>query len=1260
MELNLRSISKDLNKAYLKEKVSRQAIDRFKESLGLLFDRINENESEEHLKNILSDFLKDTWYKDLFEINTKNRSDLVIHTGKSTKESVGVILEVKKPSNKTEMMTVDRPNTKALQELVLYYLRERLDHGNIDIRYLIISNIYEWFVIDEIWFEKNIFRSVKLKKAYENWTTSGKDTKFFYESIAKPFLAEVNEPMPVVYFDIRDYHENLKNPKREDDVRLISLYKILSPQHLLKLSFSNDSNYLDKRFYTELLHIIGLEEKKEGNVNLIKRKQIANNATFIENTILKIEDKESLQGVSNIANFGDSRDERLFNISLELCITWINRILFIKLLEGQLIRYHKGDQNYLFLNSKKVFDFDELSSLFFQVLAENTNSRRANLKEKYSKVPYLNSSLFERIDLERQVVNISDLDNKLELPLYSNTVLKDSRGKRRTGSLPSLQYLLEFLDAYDFTSEGGEEIQEENKNLISASVLGLIFEKINGYKDGSYFTPGFITMYMCKETIRRAVVQKFNDTYGWDCTSIHSLYNKIEDKEGANSIINSLRICDPAVGSGHFLVSALNEIISIKSELKILLDASGKSLRDYHIEVVNDELTITDDDGRLFEYNPHSVESQRVQETLFHEKEIIIENCLFGVDINSNSVKICRLRLWIELLKNSYYTASTKFTELETLPNIDINIKCGNSLINRFGLNENIKSALKSKKWTIASYKQAVQTYRASESKDQKREMEIIIDGIKNDFRTEISRESKAYNDLSKLEIKYFELYKGQLFDQKPSKQEIKKREEMAESIQAKKIALEDLKNNKIYSNAFEWRFEFPEVLNDAGEFIGFDVVIGNPPYIRQEAIKDQKPFLQNNYVTYTGTADLYVFFVERGMNILKENGKFCYILPNKWMRAGYGRRLREFSIKRETVFMTDFGDLPVFEEATTYPSIWLMNNRSVQDSGFKAALIKTLTFPNGLEDYIYDKWISVSPKSLQIDGWNLIDDKSQVIMNKLKAKGVPLKEYVNGKIFYGIKTGFNDAFVINEETKAKLILEDSKSAQIIRPFLGGRDIKRYETPSKMNYLLFIPWHFPLHNDNTIVGASAKAEELFKSSFPAVYNHVLKYKTELENRNKAETGIRYEWYALQRCAASYFEEFDAPKILIPAIVKGASYTFDESKFYGNDKTSIIPLDDKYLLGLLNSKAIDYYLKQIASTKQNGYFEYKPVYISQLPIAVPCNPMKVKIETLVMDILNKKKEHPNTDTKNLEFEIDSLVNELYDLDESDVKIIESTS
>ena len=737
MQDNALQPRKALNKAFLKVKPNRENIEAFKTNLIKLLDQINEGESEEFHKNLISDFLKNTYYSSDHFINTRGRNDLVIHNGKDAESSVGVVLEAKRPANKSEMLKVDNLNTKAFQELVLYFLRERITGKNLEIRYLVATNIYEWFIFDATVFEQMFFQDKALVKQFTDFgegRLSSTKTEFFYKQIAEPAIAAVENEISFTHFDIRKYEVFLRNADGQDDHELIALFKLLSPEHLLKLPFANDSNRLDKTFYSELLYIIGLTETKVGSKRLIERKKENDRDTgsLIENAINQLDSLDKISRLEKPAQFGESDQERLFNVGLELAITWINRVLFLKLLEAQLIKYHRGNQSFSFLSLAKVQNYADLNSLFFSVLARKQSDRTGSVKPIFANVPYLNSSLFEPTDVEHSTISIGNLRNE-SLPIFSSSVLKDSNGKRRIGKLNALEYLFEFLNAYDFSSEGSEEIQEENKTLINASVLGLIFEKINGYKDGSFFTPGFITMYMCRETIRRAVVHKFNEIKGWDCQNVDQLFDRIKDKQEANEIINGLRICDPAVGSGHFLVSALNEMIAIKSELKILLDGEGKTLRDYHVEVVNDELIVTDDDGKLFEYNPKNRESQRIQEALFHEKQTIIESCLFGVDINPNSVKICRLRLWIELLKNAYYKADN---ELETLPNIDINIKCGNSLISRFALDADLRSALGKSNHSIDDYRNAVQTYRNAENKEQKREMERLINDIKGNFKT--------------------------------------------------------------------------------------------------------------------------------------------------------------------------------------------------------------------------------------------------------------------------------------------------------------------------------------------------------------------------------------------------------------------------------------------------------------------------------------------------------------------------------------------
>ena len=836
---------KALNKAYLKLKPDRKKIDIFKTNLIELLDTINESESEEYQKNLISDFLKNTYYKDDHFINTKDRADLVIHNGKNRSSSVGVIIETKRPSNRWEMITPDEINTKAFHELLLYYLRERISNSNLEIRNLIITNIYEWYIFDSKVFERNFAQNKALIRQFEEFEKSKQRTEVFYSEIAHPFIESLKNEIEFAYFDIRDYNQPLRNDNADDDIKLIALYKLLSPEHLLNLPFANDSNTLDKGFYGELLHIMGLSESKEGGKKIIGREQEnkRNIGSLIENAINELDSLDKISRLDKPSLYGANKQERLFNVGLELSITWMNRILFMKLLEAQLIKYHRGNTQYEFLNIKKIPSYDDLNSLFFKVLARKLTDRGVTTKGAFDKVPYLNSSLFEPTELEHTTLFVSNLGDNRELPIYNGTVLKDINGKRRTGKMNPLEYLFEFLDAYDFTSEGSEAIQEDNKTLINASVLGLIFEKINGYKDGSFFTPGFITMYMCRETIRKAVLQKFNETKQWNCKDITQLYNRIDDINEANEIVNSIKICDPAVGSGHFLVSALNEIIAIKNDLRILKDRKGRRLKEYHVVVENDELIITDEDGVIFEYNPTSKESQRIQEALFHEKQTIIENCLFGVDINPNSVKICRLRLWIELLKNAYYKNET---ELETLPNIDINIKCSNSLVSRFALDANLGQALKKSKWTIDSYRLAVSTYRKAHNKEEKRDMEQLMISIKNDFRSEIADNDPKVKRLAKIKGELiFLTTQTSLFEQsKTEKKEWNNKvEKLTNEIKKLETEIEEIKANKIYENAFEWRFEFPEVLNDEGDFVGFDVVIGNPPYILVQSLGDKNIF---------------------------------------------------------------------------------------------------------------------------------------------------------------------------------------------------------------------------------------------------------------------------------------------------------------------------------------------------------------------------------------------------------------------------------
>jgi adenine-specific DNA-methyltransferase len=1281
MKINRLKPRKALNKAFLKVKPNRTEIEGFKTNLIRLLDRTNDTESEEFHKNLVSDFLKDTYYKQNHFINTKGRNDLVIHNGNTAGSTVGVILEAKKPTNKTEMVTAEKLNAKAFQELVLYYLRERITHKNLEVKHLIITNITEWFIFDATLFDRLFAQNKTLVKQFtdfEGGRLADTKTDFFYKQIAEPYISGLTGEIEFTYFNLQEYQRPLRNDDKTDDTVLIALFKLLSPEHLLKLPFTNDSNSLDKRFYSELLHIIGLTETKEGGKKLIGRNKAGerNTGSILEDAIIQLDSLDKVGRLERPGQFGSTHEERLFNVALELSITWINRILFLKLLEAQLITYHRGDTSYSFLSLDKVKNYDDLNSLFFQVLARQHQDRNEDVKKTFERVPYLNSSLFEPTEIEQVTLFISNLKDDKAIPILSSSVLKDEQGKKRTGKLPTLAYLFEFLNAYDFSSEGAEEIQEENKTLINASVLGLIFEKINGYKDGSIFTPGFITMYMSRETIRRAVVQKFNEAKGWSCGSFEELKEDIHDeiKAGnrkevrrlANIIINSLRIIDPAVGSGHFLVSVLNELIAIKSELKILVNANYDPLSAYTVEVVNDELIVTDEEGVLFQYTPNNKESQRIQETLFHEKQTLIENCLFGVDINPNSVKICRLRLWIELLKNAYYKSPT---ELETLPNIDINIKCGNSLVSRFALDADLKQALKKSKWTIDAYRIAVDTYRNAQNKEQKREMERLIADIKSDFRSEIAKNDPKLKRKAQLGGELYNLTMQQgLFaeSEKQKKERLAKVAKLETALNSLETEIEVIKANKIFENAFEWRFEFPEVLNDEGDFVGFDVVIGNPPYIRQEEFLPLKPYLQNSFKTFAGTADLYVYFVELSMNLLKDSGNFVFIIPNKWMRAGYGKALRNYVKTFDLHELLDFGDLQVFEEATTYPLIIGLGKSAPVDK-FTAVNLATLDFPLGIESYLSENRIEVLTEGLSDEGWTLTDSNAQKLLLKLKSQGVPLSEYVNGKIFYGIKTGYNEAFVIDQETKDKLIAEDPRSAEVIKPFLAGRDIKRYQQPKSDKYLILFPKgmtiksNLPKDDPNRIDQVNEPprygymefdpALNWLQSNYPAIARHLKPF----EKAAKKRTDQGDFWWELRAC--DYYEEFEKEKIMLPDISQRAEALFDTNGMYCVNTGYIIPIGDKYLLALLNSQLVHFFYSNLTSTIRGGYLRFIRQYLAQIPIIEPSFVVREKIEQFVSNIIEIKKQYPLANTSELENQIDQLVYQLYGLTEEEIKIVE---
>jgi len=1069
MELKLQPPKKTLDKAFLRQRPLRSEMEGFKTHLKALLDKVNEIESEENQKNHLRDFLLNTYYAGKYEINTKENKDLVIHLGSTNKEAVGVLIETKKPNNKGEMISKTDANRKALHELILYYFDEREQHNNTQQKQLIITNVYEWYIFDANEFDQKIYKNTALKKLYTTYKNDRKTTDFFYAEVKK-LIAKNDVKLECAYFDIQEYEKLLISDKKEDTQRLIALFKILSPYHLLKIPVANDSNALNEKFYRELLYIIGLEEHKEGSKTLIRRvEKNRQEGSLMEMTISMLETKNSLRGLPNLSEYGENKNEQLFAVALQLCITWINRLLFLKLLEAQLKDYHNADNSYTFLNIETVNDFDELFKLFHNVLAKTVADRSKTINKKYGKVPYLNSSLFEFNEVENNTITINALDdNAIPITFYSHTKLK-TRKKDQKG-LQALEYIFAFFNAYDFASETGEDYQEdESHQLINASVLGKVFEKINGYKDGSIYTPGFITMYMCRQAIRPAIVQKFNEAYGWKTEDFSHLQNQLANRKkpkdilADNALINSLHICDPAVGSGHFLVSALNELIVIKHDLGILADDKGKTFGNYTIEIANDELAITDHNGEFFSYHiangkPAHKESQRLQETLFKEKQTLIENCLFGVDINPNSVKICRLRLWVELLKNAYYKADN-YTELETLPNIDINIKCGNSLLSRFALDADLKAAFNQQKFNLQTYKLLVETYHKSRSREEKEELIHLITDIKEKYTKTIYSTDPRRKKLSEIRGQ-LELAKNayDLFGQKMDEESRKfEQRRLTLLLAQKEKELDDAESGALYRNAFEWRFEFPEVLNDKGDYIGFDVVIGNPPYINSKG-KNFSAFEKDLYYKQYDTAkyqiDTYLLFIEKTQGLLSQEARFSLIIPNSWLNNLFLKEIRRYVFSN--YFIKEIVNAPtgVFPGVTVDTVVLSGIKRHEKNEAFSVRQVEGETIVSIVKKNQND-FFENKDFFLNILTTNSFDqivnqiEKNTIMLGEICIMSSGIKEYETGKGKPPQTKGAKKSNIFNSKKK----LNNTYIKHI-----KGVDVKNYFIDWRGEYLSYGKW----------------------------------------------------------------------------------------------------------------------------------------------------------------------------------------------------------
>lgn len=950
-------------------------------------------------------------------------------------------------------------------------------------------------------------------------------------------------------------------------------------------------------------------------------------------------------------------------------ILWLNRILFLKLIESNLVRFN-DDKNLKFLNFKKIPDFDKLSELFFEVLAKEKSTRK---KSEFAYLPYLNSSLFEKQSIEN-TLEISSLSNDLKLFYYKNTVLKDDKCKAKKGQVGLLEYLFEFLDSFDFGSDDEQSEILSQKELISSSVLGNVFEKLNGYKEGSFYTPSFITSYMCKESITKVVLDKFNAQFDLDAKDISELRKSLrkEDKKAQKELLNSIKICDPAVGSGHFLVSALNIMLSIYDELNLFDE-------EFYLEVQNDEILITNHKGEFIEYKRPSTPKDKahlIQQELFHTKKDIIENNLFGVDINPNSCEITKLRLWIELLKHSFYQSfdDENYHDLKTLPNIDINIKCGNSLVSYFETGKSL-SHYPNIKERMGKYKRIVKDYKEGFYTDKShinQEIKNLKISFKNFcFADKFKKEMKGFNDkcekyskkygnflaVDDENLKFFVSANLTLFD-------FDEKEATKEFANLKKEY--DNIFNLESNHPFEWRFEFPEILDDDGNFKGFDLIIGNPPYIKEN---DNKELFANTKKlrTYQGKMDIWYHFVGRGFDILKNNGYLAFIATNNWVTNSGAKKLRNIVLEESQILsFVDFSSFMVFDSASIQTMIMQFQKiKPPKNYEFHFAKITTQTpiYEDAINLLKNEKTqnneilkINLTPKKFIDKTLNFTKSDYEELFNKIQkygkfyleekevANGIhPHYDFINNRINsnhnFAFKIG-QGIFGLSEEEKEKLKLTKLEN-NLVKPYYDTQNFLKFFF-KKNNHQWLIYTNSSFKNPNSM------------DDYPNLKKHLDKFQNVITSDNKP--------YGLHRARDEKFFTGSPRIVALRKCVGEPKFSYVDFDCYVSATFYVIKtqrINVKYLTTILNSKLIAFWLKHKGKMQGNNYQIDKEPLLNIPIVTINSKNQKIADEliNLVDEILKVKEQDKNANTQELENKINSLVYKLYNLNEEEIKTIE---
>ncbi|EAJ9219750.1 class I SAM-dependent DNA methyltransferase [Campylobacter jejuni] len=1204
------------------------------------------NNEDSLVANALSKFFENLSFQ--CEVKSIHKGNSGIDLALKKDSLTQVIIEAKLPHSR-EFFSPSKPNCKALHECILYYLRER-KALNSSLKHIIITDFYSFFIFKADLFEVLFNKSKYFKEAFENFESKNSLFKGNTDEIYKEFEKILNGDST-----LKGLFVDLKPILEQDKLsfgKLKPLFKIFSKDCLLGEFNPNDANSLNNAFYKELLYILGLCESKQ-NSKLI---------------IAKSEESKEEQGTFYTAINSKLKEEN-FETILKLLILWLNRILFLKLIESNLVRFN-DDKNLKFLNFKKIPDFDKLSELFFEVLAKEKSTRK---KSEFAYLPYLNSSLFEKQSIEN-TLEISSLSNDLKLFYYKNTVLKDDKCKAKKGQVGLLEYLFEFLDSFDFGSDDEQSEILSQKELISSSVLGNVFEKLNGYKEGSFYTPSFITSYMCKESITKVVLDKFNAQFDLDAKDISELRKSLrkEDKKAQKELLNSIKICDPAVGSGHFLVSALNVMLSIYDELNLFDE-------EFYLEVQNDEILITGRKGEFIEYKRPSTPKDKthlIQQELFHTKKDIIENNLFGVDINPNSCEITKLRLWIELLKHSFYQSfdDENYHDLKTLPNIDINIKCGNSLVSYFETGKSL-SHYPNIKERINKYKRIVKDYKEGFYTDKShinQEIKNLKISFKNFcFADKFKKEMKGFNDkcekyskkygnflaINDENLKFFVSANLTLFD-------FDEKEATKEFANLKKEY--DNIFNLESNHPFEWRFEFPEILDDDGNFKGFDLIIGNPPYIKEAENKEL--FANTKKLrTYQGKMDIWYHFVGRGFDMLKNNGYLAFIATNNWITNSGAKKLRNIVLEESQILsLVDFSSFMVFDSASIQTMIMSFQKiKPPKNYEFHFAKITTQTpiYEDALSLLKNEKTqnneilkINLTPKKFIDKTLNFTKSDYEELFNKIQKYGkfyleerevaqgiVYPQENINKKSLEILGNNFylgqGIQKLTNEEVENLSLLKNEKI--LLKPIFESDNIQKYFV-KRYNYFWVIYTNSSFKNPNSM------------DDYPNLKKHLDKFKKVITSDNKP--------YGLHRARDEKFFTGSPRIVALRKCVGEPKFSYVDFDCYVSATFYVIKtqrINVKYLTAILNSKLIAFWLKHKGKMQGNNYQIDKEPLLNIPIVTINSKNQKIADEliNLVDEILKAKEQDKNANTSPLEEKINNIVYKIYNLTEEEIKTIE---